>query len=234
MKIFSKGFNYSQDGPGNRLVYHLQGCNFRCRWCSNPEGIAMTNNCATEYSVDEIFNEIISCKPMFFGGGGVTFTGGEATLWGDELLELFKRLHQNGVNICLETNGSSERLLELSEYIDHLIMDIKHFDSQSHKKWTGNDARIVYENFEKLCNCGKKMLIRIPLINKVNTDADGFLEFFEQYDCKNVTFEFLPYHEYGRDKWTEEYEMSDGFITEAVYNEFKSKFEKKGYKVIKT
>ncbi|MFD1401922.1 MULTISPECIES: 4Fe-4S cluster-binding domain-containing protein [Robinsoniella] len=26
-----------QDGPGNRLFYHLQGCNMRCPWCGNPE-----------------------------------------------------------------------------------------------------------------------------------------------------------------------------------------------------
>lgn len=39
LKYFQKGFNYSQDGRGNRLIYHLQGCNLRCPWCANPEGL---------------------------------------------------------------------------------------------------------------------------------------------------------------------------------------------------
>lgn len=41
IRIFQKGFNYSQDGPGNRLVYHFQGCNMHCLWCSNPEGLSL-------------------------------------------------------------------------------------------------------------------------------------------------------------------------------------------------
>lgn len=48
MKIFQKGFNYSQDGDGNRLVYHLQGCNMDCPWCANPEGMSIDGVLVTD------------------------------------------------------------------------------------------------------------------------------------------------------------------------------------------
>lgn len=41
LKVFQQGFNFSQDGPGNRLVVHLQGCNLKCPWCANPEGMSI-------------------------------------------------------------------------------------------------------------------------------------------------------------------------------------------------
>lgn len=56
IKIFQKGFNYSQDGTGNRLVYHLQGCNMHCPWCSNPEGMSTEGTLIVneEYLLEEI------------------------------------------------------------------------------------------------------------------------------------------------------------------------------------
>lgn len=40
MRIFSAGWSDDVDGPGRRWVVYLKGCNFRCLWCANPEGMA--------------------------------------------------------------------------------------------------------------------------------------------------------------------------------------------------
>ena len=149
MKIFQKGFNYSQDGQGNRLVYHLLGCNMRCPWCSNPEGLSVDGEHFFEMTPQEILTEAVSSRPMFFDGGGVTFTGGEATMQHTELLELLKLLKKDNIHTCIETNGTSPKLSELLEYIDYLIMDFKHFDSKELKKYTGMHNEIIKKNFEK-------------------------------------------------------------------------------------
>ncbi|MBQ7595207.1 MAG: radical SAM protein [Clostridia bacterium] len=234
MKVLQKGFNYSQDGPGNRLVYHLQGCNFRCKWCSNPESMAADYTGAENYSCDEIVDEILRSRMMFFDGGGVTFTGGEPTLHLRELKEVLIRVKEAGINTAIETNGSIRELPELSEYIDHLIMDIKQPDDEIHKKYTGCSNRQTIENFKTLAGTRDQLHIRIPLINRVNTDPAPFVNLFKSVDMKYTTVEILPYHEFGKDKWTSEYEISDGFVTKEQITHFKNELEKIGVKIINT
>ena len=241
--IFQKGFNYSQDGPGNRLVYHLSGCNLYCPWCSNPEGLKQNGN-SKKYSLEEVFNEIISSRMMFFENGGVTFTGGEVTLQKDSVFKLCKMLKKENISTCIETNASLINCDLLFDTVDYMISDFKSPNKELLKAATGADIEIIKENLLKRAKSKKYLLIRIPLINNFNTgekNAKEFAEFFKELQDKSksneIYIEILTYHEYGKDKYEKlnlKYNFSDGFVTQAQVDILKTELEKNNLKIIKT
>lgn len=214
LRIFQKGFNFSQDGPGNRLVYHLQGCNLRCPWCSNPEGLSLQGGMSC--SIDEIVAEVLRSRAMFFDGGGVTLTGGEVCMQFSAAAQLLDRLYYEGINTCIETNGTSPRLPELFPSLDLLIMDIKHHDPQKHKEVTGVSCLQTYRNITAALAAKQPLALRIPLIGGFNAsveDAAAFARLLKQLGVPGkATLELLPYHEYGRAKYNSlgmEYRMDE-------------------------
>ncbi len=205
MRIFQRGFNFSQDGPGNRLVYHLQGCNLRCPWCSNPEGLALSGGASV--SVEELLDEAQRSSLLFFDGGGVTLTGGEATLQPDEVLDFLTRLRARGISTCIETNGISSRLPELFPVLDLLILDVKHHDPELHRKITGLSNEGTFANLEKALDFGVPLALRIPLIGGFNASEEDAECFAAQF-CRlgvpgKATVELLPYHAFGKSKYEE-------------------------------
>lgn len=129
-----------------------------------------------EMTVDEVVTLAQRSRAMFFSGGGVTFTGGEATLQFDELLDCCRRLRELDINTALETNASHPKLPVLAQHIDHLMMDFKLADPQAHKHFTENDGKLVRKNIQKL-TAMRPVSVRIPLINGINTDPLPFVAF---------------------------------------------------------
>ncbi len=227
VKLFARGFNYSQDGPGNRLVYHLCGCNMRCPWCANPEGLDPNREGADvrNVPVPALLEEIRSCEPMFYDGGGVTFTGGEATMQLDALSEIAAELKKDGIGVAVETNATHPRLPALFPYLQLLIADLKHPDSGRLAEVTGVRGETVYENLRCAAEAGIPLLVRIPVIHGFNdgeADAARFAAFLRELNVRRpvgaeeIRTELLPYHEYGRDKWKKlglPYRVTDGFVT---------------------
>ena len=217
IEYFQKGFNYGQDGPGNRLVYHLAGCNMRCPWCSNPEGMEAGRAGNRIESVTQIAEAVLSAKPMFFDGGGLTLTGGEATLQLDAVKELLSLVRAASVHTALETNMTHLRLPELLPLLDLLIADFKHPDEAAHRRHTGVSGEIVRQNLALAAVSDVDLLIRIPLIHGVNDDdasLSGFLEALAPF-AGRAQVEVLRYHEYGKDKWKSlglPYRMEDAFL----------------------
>ena len=238
LRYFQKGFNYSQDGPGNRLVYHLSGCNMRCPWCCNPE--CMDERGDRAESVEALTASILSARPMFFDGGGITLTGGECTVQFEAVKTLLTEVRRERVNTCIETNASHPRLSEMFLLLDTLIADFKHPDDTIHRHWTGIGNAGIKDNLRTAAAHGMALQIRVPLIHGVNDDdaaLDGFLEFFSSIQCPNMTVEFLRYHEYGREKWAKlglEYSMKDAFLPAGRAEHFEQACIEAGIQVIRT
>ena len=237
IRIFQKGFNFSQDGPGNRLVYHLRGCNMRCPWCANPEGLSPEG---AAVDVETLMDEVLRSRSMFFEGGGVTFTGGEPTLQFDALEYMLKSLHRQGVDTAIETNASHPRLPELFGCVDHLIMDLKHPDALRHQEITGVRQELVLDNLRRACAEHPDVLIHIPLVNGYNASFDeltAMAELLVSLRGENVRFEPLWYHEYGKVKWAQlglPYPVSNGFLTDEQKNAFLDALHTRGLCTIRT
>ena len=193
--LFQKGFHYAQDGPGNRLIYHLQGCPLRCPWCSNPEGMELTGS-ATTLTIDAILKEVLSCKMLFIDGGGVTLTGGEVTCQREGVIALLRLLKENKIHTCIETNASFKNCEEIFEAVDYMIADFKSPDGNLLRSVTGADIEIIKQNLLYRAKSGKPLLVRIPLINGFNCGKENaalFCDFLISLRLQATKICFLKY-----------------------------------------
>ena len=240
LQIFHKGFNYSQDGTGNRLVYHLQGCNLKCPWCANPEGMDFAPSHTEGTDIQQIKEEILGCRPMFFDGGGVTFTGGEATCQMEALKSILQELRLENIHTAIETNGTAYALSELFPLIDELIIDLKHWDAARHKAIVGMDNTQIIQNLKLAFQQHPNLLVRIPLIGGFNDskeDIEEFVKFFKAFASATTRFEILLYHEYGKDKWQQcgkTYTMKNAFVPEETREKMEQLLRQQGLTVVRT
>lgn len=77
LKVHSVESLGTYDGPGIRLVYFLQGCNFKCLYCANADTIALKGGSAT--SVEEILKMAENQRPFFGKKGALPSPAG--SLW---------------------------------------------------------------------------------------------------------------------------------------------------------
>jgi pyruvate formate lyase activating enzyme len=112
------------DYPGLiSAIIFLQGCNFKCSYCHNPELVdsKLFQPCIKENAVLDFLN---TRKGKL---DAVTITGGEPTIQ-DGLAPFIKQIKKMGFAVKLDTNGSQPQVIKNlfdEKLLDFIAMDIK-------------------------------------------------------------------------------------------------------------
>ncbi|MBQ6314351.1 MAG: glycyl-radical enzyme activating protein [Mogibacterium sp.] len=153
--------------------------------------------------MDDIINKCAKDKPFYdVSGGGVTLTGGEATMFPEWVGELAGRLADSGIRVHLETCGhfSYDKVREhLLPHISSIYMDVKLIDRELHKKYCGVYNDVILENFRRLVRDSAEMgfafLPRTPLIPDITDTDENLTAIAELYLETGIRkTELLPYN----------------------------------------
>jgi len=148
---------------------HCQGCG----QCADACPAGAIELLGKTISVDELLAEL--CKDRAFydsSGGGVTLSGGEPTLQADFTEALLSGLKAEGIDTALDTCGlcPSDTLDRLLPFTDLVLYDLKLYDTDQHRQFTGSSNRKILDNLLHLRDVQHsqsppfQLWIRTPLI----------------------------------------------------------------------
>ncbi|MCB2295630.1 glycyl-radical enzyme activating protein [Clostridium algoriphilum] len=157
-------------------------------------------------SVKEILTELSKDDIIYRrSGGGITLSGGEALAQPDFTKELLKGCKAKGFHTAIETSGFTSRtvLERVLPWLDLIMLDIKHMDSNKHKEYVGQNNETILENAKIIAQSGKPLIIRIPIITGFNDDENNIRATAKfVVSLKKVKeIHLLPYHRLGQNKY---------------------------------
>ena len=215
------------DGPGIRTIIFFKGCALRCKWCCNPESQSFeiqTMNMdgkekvvGKDVTVSEIMETVLRDMPYYRrSGGGITLSGGEATLQPEFAEALLRTCKQYGINTAIESTAIADFsvIQRFLPFIDTYLMDIKHINSKKHEEFTTKPNERILENAKKLDKHANKLIIRVPVIptfNATKEEIGEIAKFVSELENTNE-IHLLPYHKFGTDKYRwlgREYTLGD-------------------------
>jgi pyruvate formate lyase activating enzyme len=194
------------DGPGVRVVAWTTGCQWRCLYCHNPDTWTLTNGIPVTLTkaVAELKKYRAGLKLM---AGGFTLSGGEPLMQDRFAVKLLAHAHAMGIHTALDTNGSlGERVTdEELEKIDLVLLDIKAWDAERHKRLTGADVKPVLDFARRLAARRRPVWLRYVFVPGLTDDADEIAQIARfAAELGNVErVDVLPFHQMGRFKWKE-------------------------------
>jgi pyruvate formate lyase activating enzyme len=192
------------DGPGVRVVGWTAGCLWRCQYCHNPDTWNMMNGMAVtlEGAAEELRKYRHGLKTM---SGGFTISGGEPLMQDRFVVKLLTAAQAMGIHTAVETNGFLGSCLsdEELEKIDLVLLGIKTWGSEKHRRLTGKPIEPTLEFARRLATRGRPVWVRFVLVPGLTDDPQDLREMAQFIASLGVVerVEVLPFHQLGRFKW---------------------------------
>jgi pyruvate formate lyase activating enzyme len=186
------------DYPGKlAAVLFFCGCPLRCAYCSNPHLLELKDG---PYDPDKILEWLGSRAGKL---EAVVFSGGEAMMQGDPIIEYMRKVKSLGFLIGLHTNGfySLEKALEI---VDWVGLDFKAAKGK-YAALTGNDAAYdkMLGSLDLLVQSGKPFEVRVTCDPRFvsKDDLRGIAELCAERGVKSLAVQkYVPHFETPQDQ----------------------------------
>jgi pyruvate formate lyase activating enzyme len=162
-------------------------------------------------NVTEVLDNVVKDAAFYKrSGGGLTLSGGEPLASPDFAYALLVQAKKDyGLDTAMETSFFAPPGIvdKITQFVDHLLVDIKLADNSRHREAAGVDNGLILDNIRRAAAqrpAGKTMLIRFPMIPGINDDEQNIsaVAEFMQSLPRSLPLEVLPYHEFGRGKFS--------------------------------
>lgn len=161
-----------------------------------------------QMTVGEVLKIILQDKLfMDASGGGMTISGGEALMHPRFSRELLAACREAGIHTAIESCVFASRQVidQVFEYVDLGLLDMKHMDSEEHRRLTGVPNEEILENIKYIYHHRKvPVVIRVPVIPGKNDGAANIRAvagFVAGELGREVPVHLLPYHRLGESKY---------------------------------
>lgn len=192
------------DGPGVRAVAWTSGCMWRCLYCHNPDTWTLTNGIpvTVAQAVEQLRKYRRGLQVM---SGGFTLSGGDPLMQDRFAMKLLTAAKTMGIHTALDTNGFyGDRVSDAQlGAIDLVLLDIKTWDPERHRRLTGMDNAPTLEFARRLAAHERPVWLRYVLVPGLTDDPEDIAQIAAFVaGLGNVErVDVLPFHQMGRYKW---------------------------------